>query len=74
MGIKWKGELEYGTSGNYEDEDDSSFDDYLKGISKSTDNEEVDKDVVDMSDAELDSYIKLQKEERDSRSGWWFTW
>jgi hypothetical protein len=36
--------------------DDSSFDDYLKdsGISKSTDNEEVDKDVVDMSDAELD--------------------
>jgi hypothetical protein len=47
-----KGELEYGTSGNYEDEDDSSFDDYLKdsGISKSTDNEEVDKDVVDMSD------------------------
>jgi hypothetical protein len=28
-------------------EDDSSFDDYLKdsGISKSTDNEEVDKDV-----------------------------
>jgi hypothetical protein len=25
-----KSELEYGTSGNYEDEDDSSFDDYLK--------------------------------------------
>jgi hypothetical protein len=34
MRKKWKngnqkGELEYGTSGNYE-EDDSSFDDYLK--------------------------------------------
>jgi hypothetical protein len=25
MGIKWKSELEYGTSGNYEDEDDSSL-------------------------------------------------
>jgi hypothetical protein len=74
MGIKWKGELEYGTSGNYEDEDDSSLWLLFKdsGISKSTDNEEVDKDVIDMSDAELDENCK--RKERDSRSGWWFTW
>jgi hypothetical protein len=62
-----KGELEYGTSGNYEDEDDSSFDDYLKdsGISKSIDNEEVDKDVVDMSDAELDELYKTARGKRE---------
>jgi hypothetical protein len=63
---EWNAESEKENETEYSMDDDSRFDDYLKdsGIGKAV-NDDIVKDVVDMSDSELDELYKTPKGKRE---------
>jgi hypothetical protein len=64
---EWNAESEKENETEYSMDDDSRFDDYLKdsGIAKAVNDDDIVKDVVDMSDSELDELYKTTKGKRE---------
>lgn len=64
---EWNAESEKENETEYSMDDDSRFDDYLKdsGIAKAVNDDDIVKDVVDMSDSELDELYKTPKGKRE---------